>query len=259
MTAPEPTGAESAVSEDALLGGRITIAQPLGGYRAAIDPVFLAAAVPAQAGESVLDVGIGAGAAALCLAARVGEVRVAGIDLQRDLVRLAVRNAAANGLGRRVDFMVGDLVRAPKRLAPGSFHHVMANPPYLADGHGNRPVDDGKAAANVEGGVGLDEWMRFALMMVRPKGTVTLIHRADRLEHVLAACGGRLGGIKVYPLWPGPRGASKPKPAKRVIVQGRKGVGSPLTLLPGLVLHESGGGFTREADAVLRGAEGLVL
>lgn len=263
MSTPEPARAELAVSEDALLGGRITLLQPLTGYRAAIDPVFLAAAVPATAGESALDIGVGVGAAALCLATRVRDVRVAGIDLQRDLVRLAVRNAAANGLAQRVDFMIGDLVRAPKRLAPGSFHHVMANPPFVAAGRGNRPPDAGKAAANVEGDAGLADWVRFALLMVRPKGTVTLIHRADRLDQVLAALSGRLGELKVYPLWPGPAagraGTVATKAAKRVIVQGRTGVATPLSLLPGLVLHETGGGFTPEADAVLRGAERLVL
>lgn len=103
-----------AVAEDALLGGRVRLVQPAEGYRAAIDPVFLAAAVPAAAGEAVLDVGAGAGAAALCLAARVADVRVCGVEVAPDLVRLAVGNAGLNGLGGRVEFIAGDLLRPPK-------------------------------------------------------------------------------------------------------------------------------------------------
>ena len=249
------------LSADTLLGGRVTLLQPVKGYRAAIDPVFLAAAVPARAEETVLDVGVGVGAAALCLAARVVEARVAGIDLRRDLVRLAVRNAEANGLARRVDFMVGDLVKAPRRLAPGSFHHVMANPPFIEAGRGNRPPDEGKAASNVEGSADLAEWLRFCLLMVRPKGSVTLIHRADRLDQVLAGLAGRLGEVLVFPLWPGPASptGAGDKPARRIILRGRKGVATPFRLLPGLVLHEAGGGFTPRAEAVLRGGQGLDL
>src|ERR1700733_11829988 len=118
------------VSEDRLLGGRVILRQPIQGFRAAIDPVLLAAAVPASAGQAVLELGAGTGAAALCLARRVEGVRVSGLDQQRDLVRLAAENAVLNGLGRQADFMVGDLLQPPMRLSPGSFDHVMANPPY---------------------------------------------------------------------------------------------------------------------------------
>jgi tRNA1(Val) A37 N6-methylase TrmN6 len=259
MANPMADDASLELSADTLLGGRVTLLQPVKGYRAAIDPVFLAAAVPAKAEETVLDVGVGVGAAALCLAARVAEARVAGIELRRELVRLAVRNAEANGLARRVDFMVGDLVKAPRRLAPGSFDHVMANPPFIEAGRGNRSPDEGKAVSNIESSADLEDWLRFCLLMAKPKGSITLIHRADRLDQVLVALSGRLGEVLVYPLWPGP--ASLPgagdKPARRIILRGRKGVATPLRLLPGLVLHEEGGGFTPRAEAVLRGGQGL--
>ena len=259
MANPMADDASLELSADTLLGGRVTLLQPVKGYRAAIDPVFLAAAVPAKAEETVLDVGVGVGAAALCLAARVAEARVAGIELRRELVRLAVRNAEANGLARRVDFMVGDLVKGPRRLAPGSFHPVMANPPFIEAGRGNRSPDEGKAVSNIESSADLEDWLRFCLLMVKPKGSITLIHRADRLDQVLVALAGRLGEVLVYPLWPGPASlaGAGDKPARRIILRGRKGVATPLRLLPGLVLHEEGGGFTPRAEAVLRGGQGL--
>ena len=231
----------------------MTIVQPVSGYRAAIDPIFLAAAVSPAPRDRVLDVGAGVGTAALCLAARVPDIRVSGIEIQQDLVRLASRNVDLNGMAGRADFMCGDIMEPPLRLAPGSFHHVMANPPFVEAGRGNRPPDAGKAAANVESGAGLEDWLRFCLLMVRPKGSVTLIHRADRLDDVLAALRGRLGGIVVFPLWPG----SGDKPAKRVIVRGRKGLATPLRLSPGLALHEPDGAYTKAAEAVLRGGVGL--
>lgn len=250
------TDAASALpySEDTLLGGRVRLRQPREGYRAAIDPVLLAAAIPANPVDTVLDIGCGVAAAALCLAVRVAGCRVTGIETQRELVRLAGDNVMLNDLFGRVMVMSGDLLRPPPRLEPGSFTHVMANPPFLEAGAATAPPDAGKAAANVEGDADLAAWVRFALTMVRPKGSVTFIHRADRLDHLLAQLSGRAGEIIVFPLW-----AGQNKPAKRVIVRARKSVAAPTRLTPGLVLHEADGRYTAAADAVLRNGAALPL
>ncbi|HYL32640.1 MAG TPA: methyltransferase [Stellaceae bacterium] len=249
-----PAAAKMPVSDDALLGGRVKLLQPTEGYRVAIDPVLLAAAVPAGAGDSVLDLGCGVGAASLCLAARVANCRVTGIEVQRELVRLAGENAARNGVADRVTIMAGDIAHPPPRLEPGHFAHVMANPPYMEADTASPSLLPAKATATVEGGADLAAWVRFALTMARPRGSITFIHRADRLEHLLAKFAGRAGGIVVLPLWPGAG-----KPAKRVIVHARKDIATPTRLLPGMVLHENDGRYTAEADAVLRDAKALSL
>jgi tRNA1(Val) A37 N6-methylase TrmN6 len=241
-------------SEDALLGGRLRLRQPTSGYRVAIDPVFLAAAVPAGPRDAVLDVGCGVGAAALCLAARVPGCRVTGVEVQRDLVRLAGDNIVLNEFSAQVSVMQGDLLNLPPRLAPGAFDHVMANPPFLEAGSATAPADPGKATANVEGEANLAAWVRVALAMVRAKGSLSFIHRADRLDALLALLAGKAGEITLYPLWPGGG-----KPAKRVIIRARKQIASPTRLLAGMVLHEEDGRFTAAADAVLRGAAGLEM
>jgi tRNA1(Val) A37 N6-methylase TrmN6 len=246
--------AAPAHSEDRLLGGRIRLRQPTTGYRVAIDPVFLAAAVPADPTQQILDIGSGVGAAALCLAMRVPGCRITGIEFQRDLVRLAGDNIELNGLSPRLSVMLGDLLRLPPRLSPGAFDHVMANPPYLEAGAASPPPDTGKAAANLEGAADLAAWVRIALAMVRPKGTITFIHRADRIEDLLAQLAGRAGGIVVYPLW-----AGAGKPARRVVIRARKQIATPTLLLPGMVLHDAEGRFTPAAEAILRDAAALEL
>jgi len=244
----------ASVTDDALLDGRVRLRQPAHGYRVAIDPVLLAAAVPAIGEDSVLDVGCGVGAAAFCLATRVPAARITGIDTQRELIRLAGDNILLNGCAGRVSAMVGDLLRPPPRLEPGTFAHVMANPPFLERGQTTPPPDHAKAEAQLEGEADLAAWVRFALAMLRPKGSLTFIHRADRLEQLMAQLAGRAGEIVVFPLWPGAG-----KPARRVIVRARKGMASPTRLLSGLVLHEPDGRFTGEAEAVLRHAAALPL
>lgn len=241
-------------SDDTLLDGRVRLRQPASGYRAAVDPVLLAAAVPAKPGQRVLDVGCGVGAAALCLLARCPGASVTGLELQPALAALAAENAGANGAGSRFSVVTGDLAHPPAEIGPDGFDHVMANPPYGEAGSGHPPPDPAKAAAHVEGDAGLGDWVGFCLSRVRRKGSVTFIHRADRLDDLLAALHGKSGDIAVFPLWPGGGG-----PAKRVIVRARKGVASPLRLLEGLVLHRAGGGYSEAADAVLRGGGALTL
>jgi tRNA1(Val) A37 N6-methylase TrmN6 len=242
------------VTEDTLLGGRVRLRQPVDGARVSIDPVFLAAAVPVEPGELVLDIGCGTGAAMLCVAAREAQCRVVGLERQRELVRIAGDNLILNGLETRVSVMVGDLLHPPPRISAGAFDHVIANPPYLERGHGNEPANPARSEATIEGDAQLGDWVRFALSMVRPKGTVTFIHRADRIDAVLGQIAGRAGEVVVYPLWPG-----LGKPATRILVRARKQVAAPARLAVGMVLHEPDGRFTAPAEAVLRGGEGLVL
>lgn len=245
---------ELAFTEDNLLGGKVHLRQPLDGYRVAIDPVFLAASIQAKPGESVLDIGAGVGAASLCLAKRLEGVKVIGLELQREYVRLAAENVRINQLQDRVEILCGDLLKPPPRLAGGTFAHVMTNPPYIEHDKGRHSPNPLKDHANIEHGAGLTDWAKFCLLMVRPKGTVTFIHRADRLDHILSYFAGKLGGIQIYPLWPG-----KGKSAKRVLVTGIKSSGATLKLHAGMNLHQADGKFTDEADAILRSGEALVM
>ena len=259
------------VTKDALLGGQVTLRQHAAGYRVAMDPVLLAASVPAARGEQVLDVGTGVGAAMLCLAWRVPDIKITGVEVQRELVHLAAENIAENGLDERVGVMVGDLQRPPPRLVPRSFDHVMANPPYFEAGRVRAPSKGEKATANIEGTGGLGAWVEYCLSMARPGGTITMIHRTDRLAKLLALLAGKAGDLVIFPLWPHQPFAGDdhkagdtadgepPVAAKRVIVQAIAGGKGPLRLAAGLVLHKANGNHTKAADSVLRHGAALML
>jgi tRNA1(Val) A37 N6-methylase TrmN6 len=251
MTTPEDG---SPLSEDSLLGGRVRLRQPVEGARASIDPVFLAAAVPVEPGQLVLDIGCGTGAAMLCVAAREPQCRVTGLERQRELVRIAGDNVILNGMESRVSVMVGDLLQPPPRISAGAFDHVIANPPYLERARANEASNPARAEATIEGDADFGDWVRFALSMAKSKGTVTFIHRADRIDAVLGQIAGRAGEVVVFPLWPG-----LGRPATRILVRARKQVASPARLAVGLVLHEADGRFSVAAEAVLRGGEALQL
>lgn len=244
-------------TEDFFLGGRVRAVQPRHGYRAATDPVFLAAAVPARQGEAVLELGCGVGVASLCLAARVPGLTLCGVELQPDYAELARRNARANGVALTVS--VGDIADLPAELRGQSFDHVMANPPYFAPGAGPSAQDSGRETALREN-TPLVQWVDVALRRLRPGGWLTLIHLAERLPAILGAMEGRTGGVVVLPMTP-----RAGRPAGRVIVQGRKGARAPFRLLAPLVVHEGAAhdgdrdSFTMAAQAVLREGAALEL
>jgi tRNA1(Val) A37 N6-methylase TrmN6 len=243
---------ETKWSEDRLLDGHVRLKQPRHGYRAAIDPVLLAAATPALPGERILDVGAGVGAASLCLAYRVPGTQVTGLELQPDLVELATANIHDNNLEDRVRILTGDLLSPPGGLPPSSFDRVMTNPPFQKAGTHTPPPGASRALAHGEGSADLEAWVAFCTRMLKPRGTLTLIHRADRLDDLIALLHGRFGAITLIPLWP-----RAGRPAKRILVTARRGARSPAILSAGLVLHEASGSFTSAAQAVLRHGEAI--
>jgi tRNA1Val (adenine37-N6)-methyltransferase len=246
---------EDELTRDAFLGGLVQAFQPRLGYRAATDPVFLAACVPARAGQRVLELGCGVGVASLCLHARVAGLHLTGVEVQGNYAVLARRNADANGAVMQV--VQADLAALPADLRAQSFDHVIANPPYYA-AQGPAAQDAGRDRALRED-TPLALWLDVALKRVRDGGHVTLIHLTDRLPDLLAGLCPRASVI-VLPL-----AARAQRPARRVIVQARKGGRSPLVLLPPLVIHQGdshpgdGEYFTEAVRVLMRGAGGLDL
>ncbi len=242
MDGPQP------VTQDAFLGGRLSILQPAQGYRAGGDPILLAAALSARPGETVLDLGCGVGTAGLCLLARLPQVAVTALEVQPELAALARANAAGNGLGDRMTVLEGSLLAPPDLLAAGAFDHVITNPPWMEAASSRQPGTVSKSIGHLEGEADLATWLAFAVRVLKRKGCLAVIHRADRLGDLLAALD-RLpvGALRVFPLWP-----RHNRPAIRVIVIARKEMKTPMEVLPGLVLHQDDGSFTPEADAIMR-------
>jgi tRNA1(Val) A37 N6-methylase TrmN6 len=241
-------------TRDTVLGGRVILHQPGSGYRVAIDPVLLAAACPAAPGESVVDLGCGVGTAALCLARRVPDVRCVGVDVQPALADLANRNARENELADRVSFLAGDILDRALPFYARPADHVMANPPYLKRGTATASGNPAKALASIEGDADLAAWVAAAAKAARPGGSITFIHRADRLPELLALLGRSCGGLAILTLHP-KAGAA----AHRAIVTGRVGQRLPAILLPGLVVHETDGSFSPLLQRVLRDGAALPM
>ena len=243
------------LTDDAFLGGQLRLLQPRKGYRAGVDPVLLAASVSARAGDTVLELGCGAGAAMLCLATRVPGVALCGIELQPDYAALARQNALRNGIEAVVHD--ADLRTLPAEVKAQRFNHVIANPPYYGRDKGSASLDPGRDIA-FAGQTPLSDWIAAAARRLAPRGCLTMIQRAERLPEILAGLEGRLGSVVVLPL-----AGRTSRPADRVIVQARKEGRAPFRLLAQLILHEGTNHLADRDDyapqvaAILRDAAAL--
>jgi len=246
------------LTQGTLLGGRVRYDQPATGFRNGIEPVLLAASVKARPGQRVLEAGTGAGAALLCLTARVGGLDCTGVERDAGLSGLARANAAANRAPIEIvtiditagDITAGDItagdITAGLAAAP-SYHHAIANPPWHRDDATASPDprrDDAK-----RGRPGLvAAWALALASVLRPGGTLTMILPAACIGQAFAAfaaCG--CGDRTVAPLWP-----KVGRAAKIVLIHGVRRSRGADRVMPGLVLHEPGGAFTAAAESILR-------
>lgn len=233
---------------DSFLGGKLQIKQPARGYRIGIDTVLLASAAKPKATAKVLDLGCGVGGISLCLLTNHLSISVVGMDLDRDLIKIAKENNLTGGFGKRFKPLTGSVLDPHKSLIPNSFDLIITNPPYLESNSSNPSPEKRKNSANVETEVDLGTWLSFSAKFLKPGGNISLIHRADRLDHILTLMRTSFGGLSVYPLWP-----KTGLPAKRVIVSGIKGSASPTKILPGAIIHNADGSYTAPVQAALTG------
>jgi tRNA1(Val) A37 N6-methylase TrmN6 len=230
-----------------LLDKKVSLYQPKEGFRTSQDAVLLAAACPAIGSETVLDMGCGVGGSFLCLLYRQPHLSLTGIDIDTLYLELAQKNVSANRftasllMHNAVHFRVND----PK----ARFDHIISNPPYLESEKHTPSPDEKKARARgfIDHEISLEAWIKAAFDNLKPAGSLTLIHRADKLDEIIKGLGKKFGATEIIPIY-----SKSSEPAKRVIVRTIKDRKTPCILHRGIVLHGDDFSFTQEADMILR-------
>lgn len=231
-----------ATTQDSIYQGKHLLEQPRDGYRFGTDAMLLAASVEAKPGERVLELGCGVGAVLLAAHTRLPDVYFTGVERVPEYIELAKRNILMNQATRRVSVFRSDVLNSLTMRSLGMFNHIVANPPYFEAGRHSPPPSDIRRLARQHEPEALAEWIQAANRLLKPKGTVTFIHSAEKLDELLVGLKRFCGGIQVFPFWPNPG-----KACKRLIVRGIKGSRAPMSVLPGLVIHDEGGHSTQRA------------
>ena len=250
-------GVTEDLTKDAFLGGKIAVWQPRRGYRAGVDAVLLAATVAAKPGQAVLELGCGVGTASLCLATRVPDLQITGVEMQPDYAALARRNATENALPLTV--VTADLRALPSDLRQQRFDHVMMNPPYFDRAAGTASDDRGKDIA-FAGETPLQMWLDAGARRVGPRGYLTLIQRMERLPEVLDALAGRLGAVIVRPV--AGRAGRAPE---LFLLQARQEGKTAFRMAPTLIMHTGAAhqgdqeSYTSDVSRVLRNGANLPI
>lgn len=240
-------------TRDAFLGGRLRLGQPAKGFRAGLDSVLLGAAVGAEAGE-LLDLGAGAGTAALVALAHHPGLSATLVENDAEALGFARDNIAGNGFAERaraveLDVTAPGAVREAAGIAADRYASVIANPPYFAAGRGTRARGAGRAAARHMDKSALDLWVKTAAATAAPGGEAIFVMPAEALAALLAAFEGRFGALTLLPLSPRPEA-----PATRLLLRGIKGSRAPLSLLASRPIHAGEGrAFAPAIEAILRG------
>jgi tRNA1(Val) A37 N6-methylase TrmN6 len=246
-----------AATADAFLGGRLRLHQPASGHRSGHDAILLAASVPARSGDRIVDFGAGVGVAGLAVARRVPGVSMLLVERDVELAGLAAANAAFNAIAADtllLDVTAGAAAFERFGLRPGSVDAVMMNPPFNDATRQQRSPDTARASAHVATPTTLADWVHAARRILKPRGSLTLIWRADGVSEVLAALARGFGSIALQPVH-----GRVSSPAIRILVRAVKGGRAPTQIYPGLLLNDSAGVPTREAQAVLLNGEALPL
>lgn len=237
-------------NQTTLLNGRVRLLQTEGGLRASMDSVLLAAAVTAQKGDHILDMGCGTGAVGLCVNGRLQDLKlsITGLDIQEEMIAIARANSLDNGLNDRAIYQCGD-VHDKKIFKAESFDHIVMNPPYYEEGKRMSSPDQSREIAYTGE---LEHWMASALHWLKQGGSLSIIHRADRLDKILSLAHGKYGAIEIWPV------QSKPsEPAIRVIIKMLRNRKTPLVIHSPVVMFDQDGEESQWSKSLLREAYSL--
>jgi tRNA1(Val) A37 N6-methylase TrmN6 len=251
----EPTAAAHSV--DRFLGGLVTLLQPLEGHRGGLDAALLQATVPAGGSGQAYDLGSGVGTVAFAVAARVRGLTVTGIEREPALVALgreALRLPDNSSFATRVKLLMGAVESATDLVAAGSANWVLMNPPFDDPQRMRSSPHAALRSAHVADEGLLEAWLATASALLKAGGQLGLIHRPESLPAIANALAAAFGDIRVLPVYP-----VRDRPAIRVLIRAERGSRGSLKMLPGLILHQEGGAWTPEADAILRGQAELPI
>jgi tRNA1Val (adenine37-N6)-methyltransferase len=236
-------------TRDTIYRGRLTVVQPLSGYRFALDALLLADFARVRPGQRIVDLGAGVGVVALALALRIEHGRIMAVEIQPRLAACARENVKVNRLETVVEVLEMDWNDLEPARIGGPVQHAVANPPYRRVGTGRVSPDPEEAVARHELKGSLVSAAETAAGLLETSGLFSVIFPATRLVSLLAVLESRGLAPKRLRLV-----HSRPKEkAGLALVEARLGGGEELEILPPLWVYQEGNRYSEEVETLLEG------
>ena len=227
---------------DDLQRNGLKIIQKTDGFCFGMDAVLLSGFASVKPGERALDLGTGTGIIPLLLSAKTKGDHFTGLEIQTEIMKMAQRSVALNGLEKKIDIIQGDIKEASRIFGAASFDVVTSNPPYMNDAHGLKNPGDVKAISRHEVLCTLEDVVREGTKALKPGGRFYMVHRPHRLAEIITV-------MRQYKLEPKRMKFVHPfadKDAKMVLIEAVRGGGAWLKLDPPVIVYKEPGVYTDE-------------
>lgn len=227
---------------DDLQRNGLKIIQRTDGFCFGMDAVLLSGFAAVKPGERALDLGTGTGIIPLLLSAKTKGEHFTGLEIQTEIMKMAQRSVALNGLEKKIEIIQGDIKEASRILGAASFDVVTSNPPYMNDAHGLKNPGDVKAISRHEVLCTLEDVIREGTRALKPRGRFYMVHRPHRLAEIITV-------MKQYKLEPKRMKFVHPfvdKDANMVLIEAVRGGGAWLKLEPPVIVYKEPGVYTDE-------------
>lgn len=227
---------------DDLQRNGLKIIQKTDGFCFGMDAVLLSGFVSVKPGERALDLGTGTGIIPLLLSAKTKGDHFTGLEIQTEIMKMAQRSVALNGLEKKIDIIQGDIKEASRIFGAASFDVVTSNPPYMNDAHGLKNPGDVKAISRHEVLCTLEDVVREGTKALKPGGRFYMVHRPHRLAEIITV-------MRQYKLEPKRMKFVHPfadKDANMVLIEAVRGGGAWLKLEPPVIVYKEPGVYTDE-------------
>jgi tRNA1(Val) A37 N6-methylase TrmN6 len=232
------------LTKDTFFSGRIKVRQDRSGYRFSIDSILLACHAGPRPGDKVLDLGTGCGIIPLILAYHEPNLKIFGIEVQKELADIAGTNVEENHMGDIITILCKDMKELKNDMISGPVDLIVSNPPYRKVVSGRINPDMQRAVARHEIKVSLEDITSTSRRVLRTAGRFVTIYSAERITDLLTHL--RSAGIEPKFLRMVHSGVKTE--AKLVLVEGIKDGRPGVKIGPPLIIYDRDGAYTQEVE-----------
>lgn len=236
---------EDETLDDLQLKG-LHIIQKKEGFRFGVDAVLLANFAKIKRGMKVIDLCSGTGIIPFILAGKTEAAKITGLEIQEEMVEMAVRSVKYNKLEQRLHFIAGDLKDEKLLKSMEKVDVVTVNPPYKLKGSGIINPEDKNAIARHEILATLEDVIKASRILLKDNGRLYMVHRPERIADILCL-------MRQYKIEPKAIRMVHPNTKKApniVLVEGQRDGGAFLKWQPPLYVYKDEGGYSDEINEI---------